>query len=76
VSSLGFFSLFSSFGFEHHHISYFCEMLKPFGPFEFFHAPSFIWAPLIIEDLFVYFSHLPPSVGCDHSQDYFSRKIH
>jgi len=38
LSGLGFFSFFSSFGFEHHHISYFFGMFKPFGPFGFFHV--------------------------------------
>jgi hypothetical protein len=44
-------------------------MLKPFGPFGFFYTPNFIWAPLIIEDFF-----MPPSMGCDPSQDYFSQE--
>jgi hypothetical protein len=73
VSGLGLFSLFSLFGFEHYHISYFCGMLKHFG---FFRAPSFVWALLIIEDLSAYFLHLPLSVGCDPNQGYFSRKTH
>ena len=40
ISSLGFFFLFSSFDFEHHHISYFYGMPKPSKPFEFFHVPG------------------------------------
>jgi len=50
VSGLGLFSLFSSFSFELRHISYFCGMLIPFGPFGFFYAPSFVWASITIED--------------------------
>jgi hypothetical protein len=39
---------------------------------DFFMPPRVIWALSIIKD----FWHLPPSVGCDPSQGYFSRKIY
>jgi hypothetical protein len=39
---------------EHHYISYFYEKLNSFGPFGFyFISPSFVWAPLIIENFFL-----------------------
>jgi hypothetical protein len=72
----------SSFGFEHHHIGYFCAMLEPFGVF---HTPSFVWAPLIIEGFYMPLNFvwalliiedflMSPSLGCDPSQGYFPRK--
>jgi hypothetical protein len=64
VSGLGFFSLFSSFGFEHHHhINYFTVRLNLLNSLDSVMPPNFVWESLIIEDFFVYFSHLPPSVG-------------
>jgi hypothetical protein len=81
VSGLCSFSLFSSFGFEHHnHINYFYGILKPSGFFGFFHAPSFVWAPLIIEDYSAYLDYfffilaLASSGGCDLGQGYFLKK--
>ena len=51
-------------------------MLKLFEFFEFLHASSFIWAPLIIEEYFVYpcgritflVLILAHGVGCDPNQ--------
>jgi hypothetical protein len=43
---------FSSFGFEHHHISYFYGMFISFLFFGLFMPLNFVWAPLIIEVFF------------------------
>jgi hypothetical protein len=46
----GFFSLFSSFGLEHHRIDFFFYA-QNFGSFGFFFMPpSFVWAPSMIEN--------------------------
>jgi hypothetical protein len=66
-------------------------MLKTFGSFGFlFMPPSFVWAPLTIENFllcpqyclgtfdhlgFLYVIVLAPSVGCDPSQGYFQKII-
>jgi hypothetical protein len=72
---LGIFYLFSLFGFEHHHISYFCDMLKHFWIFCILSCPSsFVWALFIIEEFSVYLLHLPPRIGCDPSYGYFSQE--
>jgi hypothetical protein len=47
------FSLFSSFGFEYHHISYFVVFLNILDPLDSFMRPSLVWIPLIIEDFWV-----------------------
>ena len=47
------FSLFSSFGFEYHHISYFVVFLNILDPLDSFMRPSLVWIPLIIEDFCV-----------------------
>ena len=55
---------------EHNHLSFSYEKLKSFGYFGFsLSCPSFAWTTLIIE----FFSHLPPSVGCDLSQGYVKK---
>jgi len=82
--------LYSSYGFEHHHIVFFyAQNFWSFG--FFFMPPRFVQAPLMIENFFLcpsvllrhfqslsFFLYmslaLAPSVGCDPSQGYFLKK--
>jgi hypothetical protein len=77
VLDLGFFSLFSSFGFEHHHdISYFCVMLNLQDSFDSFIPPPTLFRHLYSLMIFCIFLVLAPSVGCDLARVIFSRKTY